>query len=44
MISVIFGATNRKQLLNNIQSVNLKLEQRLLDEILKVYKLYPIPF
>ena len=44
MVSVIFGATNRKQLLNNIQSVNLKLEERLLDEILKVYKLYPIPF
>ena len=44
MVSVIFGATNRKQLLNNIQSANLTLEQRLLDEILKVYKLYPIPF
>ena len=30
--------------LNNIQSANLKLEQNLLDEVLKVYKLYPIPF
>ena len=44
MVSVIFGATNKKQLLNNIQSVNLKLEQSLLDEILKTYKLHPIPF
>jgi aryl-alcohol dehydrogenase-like predicted oxidoreductase len=44
MVSVIFGATNKKQLLNNIQSANLTLEQSLLDEILKVYKLYPIPF
>ena len=44
MVSVIFGATNKKQLLNNIKSVNLKLEQSLLDEILKTYKLHPIPF
>lgn len=44
MDSVIFGATNKQQLLNNIQSANLKLEQNLLDEVLKVYKLYPIPF
>ena len=44
MTSVIFGATNENQLLNNIKSKNLVLEKHLLDEISIIHKKYPIPF
>ena len=42
--SVIFGATTENQLLNNIKSVEVKLEDNQLSEIAKIYKKYPIPF
>ncbi len=44
MTSVIFGATNEIQLLNNIKSTNLKLEKQHLTEITKIHRKYPIPF
>ncbi len=44
MTSVIFGATSEKQLKNNIKSVNIELLDTHLNEIKKIYKLYPIPF
>ena len=44
MTSVIFGATSENQLLNNIKSVEIKLEDKQLSEITKIYKKYPIPF
>ncbi len=44
MTSVIFGATNEDQLLNNIQSKELVLDKHQLNEISKIHKLYPIPF
>ena len=44
MTSVIFGATNETQLLNNIKSKDLFLGQKLLDEISIIHKKYPIPF
>lgn len=44
MTSVIFGATKEDQLLNNIKSVEVKLEDNQLSEIAKIYKKYPIPF
>ena len=44
MTSVIFGATTENQLLNNIKSVEVKLEDKQLSEIAKIYKKYPIPF
>ena len=44
MTSVIFGATNEIQLLNNIKSTNLKLEKQNLTEITKIHRKYPIPF
>ena len=44
MTSVIFGATNENQLLNNIKSKDLVLEKHLLNEISIIHKKYPIPF
>ena len=44
MTSVIFGATTENQLLNNIKSVEVKLEDKQLSEIAKIYKKYPVPF
>ena len=44
MTSVIFGATNEDQLLNNIKSKDLVLDYYQLNEISKIHKLYPIPF
>ena len=44
MTSVIFGATNEDQLLNNIKSKDLVLDNYQLNEISKIHKLYPIPF
>ena len=44
MTSVIFGATKEDQLLNNIKSVEVKLEDNQVGEIAKIYKKYPIPF
>ena len=44
MTSVIFGATNENQLLNNIKSKDLVLEKNLLNEISIIHKKYPIPF
>jgi len=44
MTSVIFGATTENQLVNNIKSVEVKLENNQLSEIAKIYKKYPIPF
>ena len=38
MTSVIFGATNEIQLLNNIKSKDLVLEKHLLNEITKIHK------
>ena len=42
--SVIFGATTEDQLINNIKSIEVKLEDNQLKEIAKIYKKYPIPF
>ena len=44
MTSVIFGATTEDQLINNIKSVDVTLENNKLHEISKIYKNYPIPF
>ena len=44
MTSVIFGATTKNQLFNNIKSVEVKLEDNQVGEIAKIYKKYPIPF
>ena len=44
MTSVIFGATNENQLLNNINSKDLILEKNLFNEISVIHKKYPIPF
>ena len=44
MTSVIFGATTENQLLNNIKSIEVKLEENQMNEITKIYKKFPIPF
>ena len=44
MTSVIFGSTNKNQLINNIKSINLKLGNEVLNEISKIQKKYPAPF
>ena len=44
MTSVIFGATSTEQLLNNIKSIDLKLNKELNIKIKKIYQKYPIPF
>ncbi len=44
MTSVIFGATSEKQLINNIKSTDIKLMKNHLNEVEKIYKLYPMPF
>ena len=44
MTSVIFGATSKEQLLNNLKSINISLSEELLDEIKKIYKSHPSPF
>ena len=44
MKSVIFGATNEIQLINNIEAKNISLSKYHLSEIAKVYNKYPIPF
>jgi len=40
----IIGATSMEQLKTNIDSINLKLGQDVLDDIEKVYRDYPMPY
>lgn len=40
----IIGATSMAQLKSNIDSVDLKLSQEVLDDILSVYRKYPMPY
>ena len=44
MTSVIFGSTNKKQLLNNLNSVYINLNRDLISEINNIYKQGSIPF
>ena len=41
--SVIIGATNMEQLKSNIESVNVKLSDKIINEINEVQKIYPNP-
>jgi aryl-alcohol dehydrogenase-like predicted oxidoreductase len=41
--SVIIGATTMEQLKTNIESVNIKLTDEIIDEINKVQAIYPNP-
>ena len=43
MTSVIFGATTMEQLKTNIESVNVKLTDEVIEEINEVQKIYPNP-
>lgn len=42
--SNLIGATNMEQLKSNIASIDLTLDQDVLDDIEKVHKKYPIPY
>ncbi len=44
MTSVIFGATNKKQLINCIESKNLILDNSILEDINIFYRRHPVPF
>ena len=41
--SVIIGATTMEQLKTDIESVNINLNNKIIDEINEVQKLYPNP-
>jgi len=41
--SVIIGATTMEQLKTDIESVNINLDNEIIDEINEVQKLYPNP-
>ena len=41
--SVIIGATTMEQLKTDIESVNINLNNKIIDEINEVQKLYPHP-
>ena len=41
--SVIIGATNMDQLKTNLESVNIKLTDKIIEEINEVQKIYPNP-
>ena len=43
MTSVIIGATTMEQLKTNIESVNVKLTDEVIEEINEVQKIYPNP-
>ena len=43
MTSVIIGATTMQQLKTNIESVNVKFENEIINEINKVQTKYPNP-
>ena len=43
MTSVIIGATTMEQLKTNIESVNVKLSNKIIDEINNVQQIYPNP-
>ena len=43
MTSVIIGATTLDQLKTNIESVNIKLSDEVVNEINEVQKIYPNP-
>ena len=44
MTSVIFGSTNMDQLRNSIDAINLKLGDEVMEDILDVYRDFPIPY
>lgn len=44
MASVIFGATTMPQLKNSIKAAELKLSDQVMEDILAVYRDYPIPY
>lgn len=44
MTSAIFGATSMVQLENAINSAKLSLDETVMDELMAVYKKYPIPY
>ena len=41
--SVIIGATKMEQLKTNIDSVNINLDKKIIEEIGKIHKKYPNP-
>ena len=44
MTSVIFGATNKKQLLNNLNSININISSEIIAELNNIFKQGQIPF
>ena len=44
MTSVIFGATSMAQLENSVAAANLKLEGAVMEDILAVYREFPVPY